>query len=139
MLTGTLLGACAGLQVFYTSRASIPDICCQQEGDNQEQVLLFDSLASLPTQLPSSWRAQAEDGAAAAVHEAPVSLEVLRPLAACLRQHLQLSLFGFDVVVSAGEYVVVDVNYFPNYRGGGPTTAAWFRDVMRQAHSQHHG
>jgi hypothetical protein len=130
----------AGLQVFYTSRASIPDICCQQEEDSKDQVLLFDSLASLPTQLPSSWRAPAEEGAAAAAKEAPVNLEVLQPLAACLRQQLQLSLFGFDVVVSAaGEYVVVDVNYFPNFRGAGDKTAAWFRDVMRQAYSQRHG
>lgn len=53
----------------------------------------------------------------------------LKAMAQCLGQGLGLTLFGFDIVIArsthgseAGateqvEYVVIDVNYFPNYRG----------------------
>jgi hypothetical protein len=74
-----------------------------------------------------------------------------------LRQQLGLTLFGFDVVVARhssgalqqeglqqrqqleqqeGELVVIDVNYFPNYRGG-TDVPAMFRAALRQAWAQH--
>jgi hypothetical protein len=136
------------LQVFVTRRASIPDIdCTRPAGDGSEQQpghVLFDSLASLPTQLPAHLTAsgsQQPQPPAAPDHRA---LEVI---AAHLRERLGLSLFGFDVVVAQHgflprqqqhqELVLIDVNYFPNYRGGGADTPALFRAALKQCW-QHH-
>ncbi|PNW85347.1 hypothetical protein CHLRE_03g182100v5 [Chlamydomonas reinhardtii] len=124
-------------------------------------VLTFDSLKSLPTKLPSdaspaaSAASAAVPAAAAAAAPAATSFtpsqEVLELLAAHLRAALGLSLFGFDVVVRTveedeeqkeatephaakpRELVVVDVNYFPSYRGakGAP---ALFRTAVLGAH-----
>jgi hypothetical protein len=188
------------LQVFVTPRKSIPDVRLDgtswQQQSSQQQYLLFDSLASLPTQLPAhiapdSTATPAADGTAttAAVqqsaHLAPTaqqqshsdstaaptagpqsavqqarsapSTDAVKAIAAYLRQQLGLTLFGFDVVVAQhssgslqqeelqqgqqleqqeGELVVIDVNYFPNYRGG-TDVPAMFRAALRQAWVQH--
>jgi len=159
-------------QVFVTPRASIPDIHISSsptEQQQQQQCLLFDSLASLPTQLPmhcTQQQQQQEEGAGAAATVPSSQLPVQPPqqqaveaVAACLRQHLGLTLFGFDVVVAhphtsttqqqsaleqqqqqetqvQQELVVIDVNYFPNYRGG-TNTPALFRAALREAWQQH--
>ncbi|KAI8475821.1 MAG: hypothetical protein J3K34DRAFT_456019 [Monoraphidium minutum] len=120
--------------------------------------LRFDSLASLPTALPphmaagggatlqpSGGGAPAEAGGAAAAAAAaapaapPLHQGALEAVAGFLRGRLGLSLFGFDIVVCAdtGEWLVVDVNYFPNYKGGPPQTAAWLRDAVAGALAAH--
>ncbi|KAG2448349.1 hypothetical protein HYH02_006931 [Chlamydomonas schloesseri] len=165
----------AGDKVFHTVRPSIPNVP-QTRPDAEalapNGVLTFDSLKSLPTTLPSAGGSAATaaagvagsataaaTAAAAATSSFTPSQEVLERLAAHLRSALGLSLFGFDVVVSAGdqglqegqggqggqamagdggcgkarELVVVDVNYFPSYRGakGAPTL---FRAAVLGAH-----
>jgi hypothetical protein len=114
----------------------------QQE---QQQYLLFDSLASLPTQLPPELTSQQQQQGSSAAG-APPPDDAVRAMAAFLRQHLGLTLFGFDVVVAhcsstqqqqqGQELVVIDVNYFPNYRGGSDVPAM-FRAALRQAWEQH--
>ena len=195
------------LQVFVTPRKSIPDVHLDdtfwQQQSPQQQYLLFDSLASLPTQLPahvapalqqqshsnstatlaagstatlaagSTAKPAADSTATPAVDSTATpavgqqsavqqasnapSTDAVKAIAAYLRQQLGLTLFGFDVVVARhssgalqqeglqqrqqleqqeGELVVIDVNYFPNYRGG-TDVPAMFRAALRQAWAQH--
>ena len=48
----------------------------------------------------------------------PITADEVRPLVERLRQAFGLELFGFDILVSRdeGEWLVVDVNYFPSYK-----------------------
>jgi hypothetical protein len=114
-------------QVFYTTRASIPDVTAPSRAtvtaaaaagpEGLERfVLRFDSLKSLPTRLPPHMAAAAGDAsgdgrAATAVAAQPPALPQapLRALAAYLNSCLGLSLFGFDVVVTSpgGEWIIV--------------------------------
>jgi glutathione synthase/RimK-type ligase-like ATP-grasp enzyme len=62
----------------------------------------------------------------------------LEGIAGYLREQLGLTLLGFDVVLAegSGEYLVIDVNYFPNFKGG-KDTASYFRGAMRDALETH--
>ncbi|GBF98687.1 hypothetical protein Rsub_11401 [Raphidocelis subcapitata] len=131
-------------KVFYATRASIPDVARPPapgpDADAallERQVLRFDSLASLPTRLPAHMAAPPKDGAAARPPQ-PLPRPALEAVAAHLRRALGLTLFGFDVVVCSdtGDWLVVDVNYFPNYKGGPPETAAWLAEAMAEAHAR---
>jgi hypothetical protein len=116
-------------QVFLTSRPSIPDLDLHACSAAHCQVLRFDSLHDKLTQLPgaisSKHSGQPGQGqgqgqgskSSTALQPAP-PLVWLRQIAGYLRQALGLSLFGFDVVVDAcsGDLLVIDINYFPNYR-----------------------
>lgn len=44
--------------------------------------------------------------------------EAVRAIGARFRDELQLSLFGFDVIIDdkTGGFLVIDVNYFPSYK-----------------------
>lgn len=44
--------------------------------------------------------------------------EAVRAIGARFRDQLQLSLFGFDVIIDdkTGGFLVIDVNYFPSYK-----------------------
>ncbi|KAG2442579.1 hypothetical protein HXX76_002664 [Chlamydomonas incerta] len=149
----------AGDKVFHAVRPSIPNVPHTRpaaEAMTPSGVLTFDSLKSLPTTLPSAARPAAAAASAAAPAVAAAasftpSQEVLERLAAHLRAALGLSLFGFDVVVRAvdeeeekekpiqpyaakpRELVVVDVNYFPSYRGVKGASAL-FRAAVLGAH-----
>jgi inositol-1,3,4-trisphosphate 5/6-kinase/inositol-tetrakisphosphate 1-kinase len=59
-------------------------------------------------------------------------------VAAALRQRLGLTLFGFDLVFdrSAGELVIVDVNYFPSFKGI-PEAAAALQAALRERYAAH--
>lgn len=74
----------------------------------------------------------------------PFSSAVMRPeffnrMAEVLRRQLGLTLFGFDVVFdySAGEAVVLDVNFFPSFRGIEEAPAA-LRAALRQRWCEAH-
>jgi hypothetical protein len=173
------------LQVFITPRASIPDVCSSPSLPPQQQLLLFDSLASLPTQLPahmvqqqpSSSKQRDAQGAQQQQQQQQLqqkqqqqqavqqpNMQGVEAIAEFLRSRLGLTLFGFDVVVASSqstsitadsntgvasseaaaqeqqqqqqELVVIDVNYFPNYRGGS-NTPALFRQALLQRWQQH--
>jgi hypothetical protein len=107
--------------VSVTTRASIPDLHLAACSRASAQALRFDSLDDKLTQLPLELCPQGEgegEGEGRALQPAP-PLGQLQRVAAYLRRALQLALFGFDVVVDggSGELLVIDVNYFPNYRG----------------------
>jgi hypothetical protein len=151
-------------QVFHTVRPSIPNVPHARpaaEALAPSGVLTFDSLKSLPTALPSAAVTAATGPAAATAASASVSSaasftpsqEVLERLAGHLRSALGLSLFGFDVVVrsvekeqeqaaTAGgagkprELVVVDINYFPSYRGAKGAPALFRAAIMCAHHAQ---
>jgi hypothetical protein len=170
------------LQVFITPRVSISDVHSSPHLPLQQQLLLFDSLASLPTQLPphmvqqpqecgNSRREQHDTQQQQQQQQAAQqpNMEAVEAIAAFLRSRLGLTLFGFDVVVASNqaagtvnsgtatvepavqqqqqamppeqqqqqqELVVIDVNYFPNYRGGS-NTPALFREALLQRWQQH--
>jgi inositol-1,3,4-trisphosphate 5/6-kinase/inositol-tetrakisphosphate 1-kinase len=148
-------------------------VCNSPSLPPEQQLLLFDSLASLPTQLPphmvqqqASSDSSNTQGNAHQVQQQQQQQEVQQPnmqaveaVAAYLRSQLGLTLFGFDVVVASSnqpsitegassepaapaqqqqqqELVVIDVNYFPNYRGGS-NTPALFRQALLQRWQQH--
>lgn len=139
-------------QVFVTPRASIADVYPSPALAPQDQLLLFDSLASLPTHLPAHLAQQQQTSAAPAALQAAAepSMQALEAIAAQLRAELGLTLFGFDVVIpdsvqlqpgisarsAVHELIVIDVNYFPNYRGGADTPAL-FRTALRQCWEKH--
>lgn len=152
---------CVALQVFVTPRASIPDIHLHNPAwqQQQQECVLFDSLASLPSQLPEALTCQQQQQQGSSSPPGPPPQDAVKTMAAFLRQQLGLTLFGFDVVVAAAagrsdtrsdsssasqqqqqqqgqELVVIDVNYFPNYRGGSDVPAM-FRAALRQAWEQH--
>jgi len=85
----------------------------------------FNSLESLPTSLP--WLRRITDSSSAGATGAlapqmPAAMmhsDFLTQLAQVLKKHLSLTLFGFDVVFdyAAGEAVILDLNFFPSFRG----------------------
>ncbi|KAL4448397.1 hypothetical protein ABPG75_005616 [Micractinium tetrahymenae] len=84
--------------------------------------------------------AAAASGAQAAL---PPGYELMRrptfeAVAAALRQQLGLTLFGFDLVFdrAAGELVIIDVNYFPSFKGI-PEAPAALQAALRQRYAQH--
>jgi len=125
----------------------------------------FDALKSLPTLLP--WLPAESQDAASAVP--PLDPAALQAVARRLREASSscsplclarsgggggdkdqaeggLSLFGFDVVVAKSthktdkqQWVVVDVNYLPNYRGGGERAAAALRAVLCRSSAEAKG
>jgi hypothetical protein len=153
-------------------------VCSSPSLPPQQQLLLFDSLASLPTQLPphmvqqqASSDASNEQGDVQGVQQQQQqsvqqpNMQAVEAIAAFLRSKLGLTLFGFDVVVASNqpsgsitaatvsgsasseaaaqqpqqqqqELVVIDVNYFPNYRGCS-NTPALFRQALLQRWQQH--
>lgn len=118
-------------QVFYATRASIPDVArppppSPDAGGGvavlERLVLRFDSLASLPTRLPSHMAAPPGEGSGGgdAPPPPPLPRPALEAVAAHLRRALGLTLFGFDVVVcsESGDWLVV-VGAGPLGRRGG--------------------
>ncbi|KAL4857680.1 Inositol-tetrakisphosphate 1-kinase 6 [Chlorella vulgaris] len=136
----------AGHRVFWTQRPSTPNLgqlAAQLAANPDADIpasIGFDSLRSLPTKLPEQRRA-AQTQAGGGVGEGAASgcstgsstsgvageargqhlmqQGTFEAVAAALRQRLGLTLFGFDLVLDhgAGELVIVDVNYFPSFKG----------------------
>ncbi|PRW44989.1 inositol 4-trisphosphate 5 6-kinase family [Chlorella sorokiniana] len=143
----------AGDQVFWAERKSTPDLrslaeqlAADPEADVPDSIS-FDSLKSLPTTLPWLRKQQAQPQAAGGSADGglpPVPGQVAslmqRPtfeaVAAALRKRLGLTLFGFDLVFDsiAGELVIIDVNYFPSFKGV-PEAPAALRAALRQRYA----
>ncbi|KAG8661501.1 inositol 1,3,4-trisphosphate 5/6-kinase 4 isoform X2 [Manihot esculenta] len=98
-----------GEKVFYAVKKSTPnvDILVQLSEMNGLGPLLFDSLKSLPT--------SSEDPSADSNH---FDLALVTDAANWLARKLDLTIFGFDVVVQegTGDHVIVDVNYLPSFK-----------------------
>ncbi|XP_035839535.1 inositol 1,3,4-trisphosphate 5/6-kinase 4 isoform X3 [Helianthus annuus] len=97
-----------GEKVFYAVKNSTPnaDILKNSSEKNGSKPLLFDSLKSLPI-----------DGSK--MKEQPdLDIELVTGAATYLRRVLDLTIFGFDVVIQEGtrDHVIVDVNYLPSFK-----------------------
>ncbi|WIA42427.1 hypothetical protein OEZ86_008425 [Tetradesmus obliquus] len=106
-------------KVFVTPRASIPDVHSSPDLPPEQQLLLFDSLASLPTQLPPHFvqqhssstcmqeQRESRSGGAGAQQQQQqqqqqqLNMQAVEEIAAFLRARLGLTLFGFDVVLAS--------------------------------------
>lgn len=108
-----------GSKVMTERRTSMPDIQLRGLEDSKLDTLPscieFDSLHSLPTRLP--WLDKH-----AANHSRAPSFSILtehffEQLAMIVREHVSLSVFGFDIVFDhhAGEVLLLDINYFPSF------------------------
>ena len=125
-------------KVFFIRKSSIPDVALSPTSrDSQDQCLYFDSIKSLPTTLPP--HIAIEDQSRPLISESfDLDQDLVKQIAACLSQKLQLTLFGFDVIVAStnGDHLVVDINYFPNYKGCKDAPAS-LRNTLRWAHEAH--
>lgn len=69
-----------------------------------------------PAAVASAAATTTATGAAAAPLKTPVTAEEVMPVVQALKQAFGLDLFGFDVLLTDQEMLVVDVNYFPSYK-----------------------
>ena len=106
-----------GEKLFYAVKKSIPNtnILMKSFDGRNPKPLEFDSLKSLPT---------ADNIQNSAVNDHPagtnisIDLKLVTDAANWLRRKLQLTIFGFDVVIQEGthDHVIVDVNYLPSFK-----------------------
>ncbi|KAL3360762.1 hypothetical protein AABB24_013953 [Solanum stoloniferum] len=99
-----------GKKIFFAIKKSTPnaDTLIKLAEENELKPLLFDSLKSLPVDKQKS---QNEDNTR-------IDHELVTDAANWLRRVLDLTIFGFDVVIqeSTGDHVIVDVNYLPSFK-----------------------
>ncbi|PIN00374.1 Inositol-1,3,4-trisphosphate 5/6-kinase [Handroanthus impetiginosus] len=98
-----------GSKIFYAVKKSIPnaDTLMNLFTEKGLKPLHFDSLKSLPV---------AKEQVIADNHQ--IDLELVNRATEWLRRKLDLTIFGFDVVVQegTGDHVIVDVNYLPSFK-----------------------
>lgn len=99
-----------GKKIFFAIKKSTPnaDTLIKLAEEKELKPLLFDSLKSLPVDKQKS---QNEDNTR-------IDHELVTDAANWLRRVLDLTIFGFDVVIqeSTGDHVIVDVNYLPSFK-----------------------
>ncbi|CAK7325008.1 unnamed protein product [Dovyalis caffra] len=104
-----------GERVFYAVKKSIPnvDVLTISSERNELGPLLFDSLKSLPTGTEHSTAADSFK-----TNIDSFDLELVTDAANWLARQLDLTIFGFDVVIQEGsaDHVIVDVNYLPSFK-----------------------
>ncbi|KAK9664955.1 hypothetical protein RND81_14G079700 [Saponaria officinalis] len=97
-----------GEKVYHAVKKSTPNanVLIELSKGNQLKPLVFDSLKSLPTAEKNQFGDESVD------------LELVKDAANWLRRKLDLTIFGFDVVVQdgTGDHVIVDVNYLPSFK-----------------------
>ncbi|KAM7278931.1 hypothetical protein ACFE04_006065 [Oxalis oulophora] len=96
-----------GEKVFHAVKKSTPN-ADQLMKLSDGTGLIFDSLKSLPTGKQDSSKPKND----------LLDLAVVTEAANWLRKKLELTIFGFDVVVQegSGDHVMVDVNYLPSFK-----------------------
>ncbi|XP_022154577.1 inositol 1,3,4-trisphosphate 5/6-kinase 4 isoform X3 [Momordica charantia] len=101
-----------GEKIFYAVKKSTPNISTLINLNQSDKLgpLVFDSLKSLPIADGSQQLEGKKDK--------DINLELIQNSANWLRRVLDLSIFGFDVVVEdeSGDHVIVDVNYLPSFK-----------------------
>ncbi|CAN7103298.1 unnamed protein product [Brassica rapa subsp. narinosa] len=97
-----------GEKIFHAVKKSIPSSSTLRKSaeENGLRPILFDSLKSLPI------------GSANQNPVDEIDLELVTEAANWLRRKLDLTIFGFDVVVQeeTRDHVVVDLNYLPSFK-----------------------
>ncbi|KAL8129036.1 hypothetical protein V2J09_018191 [Rumex salicifolius] len=100
-----------GSEVFYSVKKSTPNanVLMNLSQPNYHRPLLFDSLKSLPTSTEN------HSGDEAQIR---FDFELVKRAAKWLQKKLEMTIFGFDVVVEEGttDHVIVDVNYLPSFK-----------------------
>lgn len=103
-----------GEKIFYAVKKSTPnaDILKKSSETNQFKPLLFDSLKSLPTD------GNKKPSDCPKLNEQDLDIGLVTDAAHYLRKILDLTIFGFDVVIQEGtrDHVIVDVNYLPSFK-----------------------
>lgn len=109
-----------GGKVMYSIRRSTPDAALLSGAAASLQIpaaITFDSLKSLPSSFVenapnNTFSSSAEDDLG------ELDLETVHSAAMWLREKLQLTIFGFDVVVQSTtrDHVIIDVNFFPTFK-----------------------
>lgn len=106
-----------GEKVFYAVKKSTPnaDILMKLSESNGLKPLVFDSLKSLPTHSEDQHRG---DGNCSKATDHCIDLKLVTDAANWLMRMLDLTIFGFDVVIQecTGDHVIVDVNYLPSFK-----------------------
>ncbi|XP_060179151.1 inositol 1,3,4-trisphosphate 5/6-kinase 4 isoform X1 [Lycium barbarum] len=102
-----------GKKIFFTIKKSTPnaDTLIKLAVEKELKPLLFDSLKSLPVDKGNQQRSQNEDNKR-------IDHELVTDASNWLRRMLDLTIFGFDVVIQegTGDHVIVDVNYLPSFK-----------------------
>ncbi|ERN20195.1 inositol 1,3,4-trisphosphate 5/6-kinase 4 [Amborella trichopoda] len=98
-----------GEQIFHAVKKSTPNahhLLVSSDKDGSLPVV-FDSLKSLPTGDQTCETGQCS-----------LDIELVNNAAIWLRRRLDLTIFGFDVVIQegSGDHVIVDVNYLPSFK-----------------------
>lgn len=100
-----------GEKVFHAVKKSTPnaDVLMKVSEKNGLKPILFDSLKSLPTDAGNQSSGKETQN---------IDLELVRDAANWLSRTLDLTIFGFDVVIQegTGDHVIVDVNYLPSFK-----------------------
>lgn len=100
-----------GASVFYAVKNSTPnaDVFLSSYEKDGHRPIIFNSLKSLPT---------SKDAVNSKTSKQYLDLELVTEAANWLRKMLNLTIFGFDVVIQEGtrDHVVVDVNYLPSFK-----------------------
>ncbi|XP_044497958.1 inositol 1,3,4-trisphosphate 5/6-kinase 4 isoform X2 [Mangifera indica] len=103
-----------GETVFHAIKKSIPNSSTLRKSyeRNSLKPISFDSLKSLPTNTESPHPGDAVSC------KVDLDLELVKDAAKWLARTLDLTIFGFDVVVQegTGDHVIVDVNYLPSFK-----------------------
>ncbi|CAN6681505.1 unnamed protein product [Malus baccata var. baccata] len=103
-----------GEKVYHAVKSSTPnaDGLKKLSGSTELKPLVFDSLKSLPT---AKGNLSSGDGNSS---KATIDLELVTSAANWLMRNLELTIFGFDVVIEegTGDHVIVDVNYLPSFK-----------------------
>ncbi|CAE6048324.1 unnamed protein product [Arabidopsis arenosa] len=119
-----------GEKIFHAVKKSIPSSSSLRKTAEQNGLkpILFDSLKSLPV---------------GSVNQNPVNeidLELVTKAATWLRKKLDLTIFGFDVVIQegTGDHVIVDLNYLPSFKEVPDNIAVpAFWEAIRNRFDQH--
>ncbi|KAL6223679.1 hypothetical protein ACLB2K_002538 [Fragaria x ananassa] len=122
-----------GEKVYHAVKSSTPnaDTLMKSSGSNEPIPLVFDSLKSLP---PSKPNPNSVDSKAT---EHCIDLELVTSAANFLMRKLDLTVFGFDVVIQegTGDHVIVDVNYLPSFKEVAKEVAIpAFWDAIKKKH-----
>ncbi|XP_057957077.1 inositol 1,3,4-trisphosphate 5/6-kinase 4 isoform X2 [Malania oleifera] len=106
-----------GERVFYAAKKSTPnaDVLMKLSEKHGFKPLVFDSLKSLPIDKENQ---NVGDGVCSKDSNQFIDLDLVTDAAIWLRRRLDLTIFGFDVVVQegSGDHVIVDVNYLPSFK-----------------------
>lgn len=106
-----------GDKIFYAVKKSTPnaDMLIKLSEKSMCKPLLFDSLKSLPI---AQKEQQSGDVSYQEAKECQMDLDLVTDAAKWLSKMLNLTIFGFDVVIQdgTGDHVIVDVNYLPSFK-----------------------